>query len=89
MADSILDTVNAAYDSLETPEAPTNTPEAPSIAAEAPISSGETDEQKAERARDEAGRYAKQPKETKPRETLKLHIKNCISLLVCQVKIRS
>ncbi len=61
MADSILDTVNAAYDSLETPEAP------PAPQTEAPVEQPvvETDEQKAERARDEAGRFAKQPKETK------------------------
>ncbi len=68
MADSILDTVNAAYESLDQPDpAP-----APEVITEAPPEIVETDEQKAERARDEAGRFAKQPKEAKPRETLKL-----------------
>ncbi len=70
MADSILDTVNAAYESLEEPAAPP----APQTEAPAEQPVVETDEQKAERARDEAGRFAKQPKETKEpkRETLKL-----------------
>ncbi len=68
MADSILDTVNAAYDELAAPETPIAP--APDAAPEAPIA-GESAEQKAERARDEAGRFAKQPTE-KPRETLKL-----------------
>ncbi len=69
MADSILDTVNAAYENLSTPEAPPA--EAPEVVTETPEVPEETAEQKAERARDEAGRFAKQPKEAK-RETLKL-----------------
>ncbi len=70
MADSILDTVNAAYAELSAPEAPPPpAPDAPETPAAAPPA--ETDEQKAERARSEDGRFAKQPKEPK-RETLKL-----------------
>ncbi len=69
MADSILDTVNAAYEDLSSPEAPPPAAEAPEV--EVPPAAEETDDQKAARARDEAGRFAKQPKEAK-RETLKL-----------------
>ncbi len=73
MADpeSVLDSVNAAYQSLESTEAPPIVETTQEPAAAEPV---ETDEQKAERARDEAGRFAKQPKEP-ARETLKLKAK--------------
>lgn len=63
---NLLDDVRAAMEEVEAPEpAPiAEKPEAPPEIAE-----GETAQQKADRARDEAGRFAK---ETKPRETLKV-----------------
>ncbi len=70
-SESVLDSVNAAYESLGTTEAPA-APEVTEAPAEPAV---ETDEQKAERARDEAGRFAKQPKDEKSRETLKLKAK--------------
>jgi hypothetical protein len=72
MADSILDTVNAAYDSLETPEAaPVPAVETEGAPSATPVPE-ETEQQAADRVRDEAGRFAKQPKEKEPRPTLKL-----------------
>jgi hypothetical protein len=72
MADSILDTVNAAYDSLETPEAaPAPIVETEGSPSATPVPE-ETEQQAADRVRDEAGRFAKQPKEKEPRPTLKL-----------------
>ena len=68
MADSILDTVNAAYEDLSTADAPPPAADAPEITSDAPPPA-ETDEQKAERARDEAGRFAKQPKESKAKQS--------------------
>jgi len=70
MAD-VLETVNAAYEGLanETPEAPPPAADAPVTTSDAPPP--ETAEQKAERARDEAGRFAKEPKEKRPTLALK------------------
>ena len=67
MAESILESVSAAYDGLanEAPEAPTT--EAPAIATEAPPSPDEPP--KPDRARKDDGTFAKQPKD---RPTLKL-----------------
>ncbi len=70
MADSILDTVNAAYDELETgapPEAPI-APDTPAPEAPAPEEPPKQDT----RARKDDGTFAKQPKVKEPQTTLKL-----------------
>ncbi len=69
--DDLRGDIAKAYDELAGgSDAPPPAADAPDIAADAPPP--ETDEQKAERARDEAGRFAKQPKEPKARDTLSL-----------------
>jgi hypothetical protein len=61
MAESILDTVSAAYEGLANPEPDAVAPSAETV-AEVPAQP-ETQEQTDQRARDEAGRFAKQPKQ--------------------------
>jgi hypothetical protein len=68
---STMDDVRAAYESLETPA---EAPAVPAETVEAPAE--ETAGQKAERERDEQGRFAKQPESKEPkRETLTLKTK--------------
>ncbi len=73
--DDLRGDIAKAYDELAgTSDAPPPASDAPNIAADGPPAA-ETDEQRAERARDEAGRFAKQPKESKARDTLSLKAK--------------
>lgn len=64
--DDIRSLLEGAIDGTVTADAPLPVPE---LDEAAPLT-GETAEQKADRARDEAGRFAKEPKEKAPRETL-------------------